>query len=128
MKTDKLQEVISWLKTTDVVELSYKDGAEGFSLSTPESQAQPHYPAPQGRYQPVTAPAVGLFQFGAPGKPRKLNEGAELSEGEEIGRVETAPGKSEAVKSPCAGRVARLFVDAGAAVEYGQPLLFLEPR
>ena len=128
MNTNKLQEVISWLRTTDVVELRYKDGAEGFSLSTPENQPAPHYPAPQGRFQPVAAPAVGVFQFGQPGRPRKLTEGAALSDGEEIGRIETAPGKSEPVKAPCAGRVARLFVDAGAAVEYGQPLLFVEPR
>ena len=53
----------------------------------------------------------------------RLRELADL-----LGQVETAPGKSTPVTAPCAGRVSKVFIEAGAPAEYGQALLFLEPR
>lgn len=128
MKTEKLQEVLSWLKTTDLVEVQYKSGGEGFTLATAEVPAQPHYAIPASRFQAVTSPAVGLFQFQALGKAKKADEGAEVAEGETLGIVETAKGQSTPVKAPCAGRVAKVFIEGGSPAEYGQVLLFLEPR
>lgn len=128
MNTEELQGVLSWIKTTDLVEISYKNGEKGFTLASAQPQAQPSYPVVASRFVPVIAPAVGLFQWNAPGKARTVEEGREVAEGEALGLVEQARGKSSPVKAPCAGRVARVMVEGGAAVEYGQPLLFLEPR
>jgi biotin carboxyl carrier protein len=128
MKTENLKDVLAWLKTTDLVEVQYKSGAEGFSLATAEAPAAQHYPLPASRFQPVTSPAVGLFQFAALGKAKKAEEGAEIAEGDTLGIVETAKGQSTPVKAPCAGRVAKVFIEGGSPAEYGQVLLFLEPR
>lgn len=128
MKTEKLQEVLAWLKTTDLVEVKYKQGEDGFSLATAEGAPVPHYPLPASRSQPVTSPAVGLFQWSALGKARRAEEGVEVAEGETLGLVETGKGKSTPVTAPCAGRVARVFIEGGSPAEYGQVLLFLEPR
>ena len=128
MKTEELKDVMAWLKKTDVVEVSYNRGKEGFSLATNEAQPLPHYPIPAGRFTPVTSPAVGLFQWSALGKSRKAEEGCEVSEGAVLGLIETGKGASTPVLAPCAGRVARVFIDGGNSAEYGQVLLFLEPR
>jgi len=128
MKTEKLQDVLAWLKTTDLVEVQYKSEGEGFSLATAESAPVPQYPLPQSRFQPVTSPAVGLFQFSALGKAKKAEEGVNVSEGETLGVVETTKGQTTPVTAPCVGRVAKVFIEGGAPAEYGQVLLFLEPR
>jgi biotin carboxyl carrier protein len=69
---------------------------------------------------------VGLFQPSAPGRPKLGDEGLSVKEGDALGQVETGAGQPHVVRSPCAGRVARVFVSAGQAVQYGQPLFFLE--
>jgi biotin carboxyl carrier protein len=128
MKTEKLQDVLAWIKTTDLVEVSYKSEGEGFTVATAEAAPVPHYPLPASRFQPVTSPAVGVFQWAPLGKARRAEENAEVAEGDALGLVETAKGKTTPVTAPCAGRVARVFIEGGAPVEYGQALLFLEPR
>lgn len=128
MKTDQLRDVLSWIKTTDLVEVSFKQGDDGFSLSSAESPAAHAYPVAASRFSPVCAPCVGLFQWNAPGKARAHEEGAEVAEGDLLGLIETVKGKGTPVKAPAAGRLARVMIDGGAAVEYGQPLFFIEPR
>ena len=128
MNTQELQDVLSWIKTTDLVEVSYKSGETGFTLASTQPQAPQHYPAAAARFLPVVSPAVGLFQWNEPGRAKPVDEGSEVAEGDLLGVVETAKGKLSAIKAPAAGRVARVMIDGGAAVEYGQPLMFLAPR
>lgn len=128
MNTEQLQDVMAWLKTTDLVEVQYKSESGGFTLATAENIPMPQYPIPASRFQPVTSPAVGMFQWSALGKARKAEEGVEVAEGDVLGVVETAKGQGTQVKAPCAGRVAKIFIDGGTPAEYGQVLLFLEPR
>ncbi|MBI3553821.1 MAG: acetyl-CoA carboxylase biotin carboxyl carrier protein subunit [Elusimicrobia bacterium] len=127
MNTQEIEEVLSWLKGTDLVEVSYRQGQKGFSLATSESSAAPHYPIPASRFTPIASPAVGVFQWSEPGRPRQAEEGAEVAAGQGLGLVETGKGKSAPVTAPSAGRLARVMVEAGAAVEFDQPLFFLEP-
>ncbi|MBI5629817.1 MAG: hypothetical protein HY921_02905 [Elusimicrobia bacterium] len=126
MKTDHLKEIISWIKTTDLIEVSFKDGAKGFSFSSAGEAQAPHFPIPPSRYRPVCAPAVGIFQWSELGRARKAEEGAAVSEGDVLGVIEKGKGAVAQVLSPCAGRVARVMVEGGGPVEYGQPLLFIE--
>lgn len=125
MKTAELEEVLAWVRSTDLVEVALKEGGRGFSLATAEGQAAPSIPMPAGRFTPVLSPAIGIFQWSKLGEARRIEEGAALAAGEPVGLVETAPGKSVPVAS-AGGKVARIFVEGGAAVEFGQPLLFLE--
>jgi len=125
VKTAELEEVLGWIRTTDLVEVAFKEGGRGFSLATAEGQSTPSFPLPASRFTPILSPAIGIFQWSRLGESRRIEEGVTLAAGEAIGIVETAPGKSVPVAS-AAGRVARIFVEAGAAVEFGQPLLFLE--
>ena len=128
MTTDQLKDVMAWLKTTDLVEVQYKRGADGFSLASTETPVLPHYPIPASRFQPVASPGVGIFQWSALGKARRAEEGAEVAEGDTLGVIEAAKGQATPVKAPCAGRVAKIFIEGSAPAEYGQVLLFLEPR
>ena len=125
MNTEKIQEVLGWLRGTDLVEVQYRSQGVGFSLSTSEG-APPPVPAPANRFTPVCSPAVGLFQWSEPGKPRVAEEGRSVEAGQTLGLVETAKDRTTPVKAPTAGRIARVFAEAGAPVEYGQPLFFLE--
>jgi biotin carboxyl carrier protein len=125
--TQEISEVLSWLKSTDLVEVSYRNGAKGFSLATAEPGAAQNYPVPSNRFTPVCAPAVGVFQWNEPGRARQAEEGAEVADGQRLGLVETGKGKFSEIKSPSNGRLARVMIDGGAPVDFGQPLFFVEP-
>ena len=126
MKSSRLQAVMEWLKTTDLAAVSYHDGSFGFELATGQRPAAPPPGVPASRYVPVCAPAVGLFQASAPGRPKLGDEGLSVKEGDALGQIETGASQPHVLRSPCAGRVARVFVSGGQAVQYGQPLFFLE--
>jgi biotin carboxyl carrier protein len=126
MKTPQLKAVMDWIRTTDLVSVSYRDASIGFELASGQLPAAPPPGVPGSRYIPVCAPTVGLFQACAPGRPKLCEEGLAVREGDVLGQVEAGPGKPHEVRSPCAGRVARVFISGGQAVQYGQPLFFLE--
>ncbi|MEK7388265.1 MAG: hypothetical protein AAB036_01055 [Elusimicrobiota bacterium] len=126
---DSLQLIVDWMKNTDLAELSYKKNGIGFSLNTATREGDAGLSAstlPPGRFTSVAAESVGIFQWSEPGKPRKADEGAIISEGDVLGVIVTGSGAAKPLLSPRAGRVSNLFVDAGAAVEFGQPILLIE--
>jgi acetyl-CoA carboxylase biotin carboxyl carrier protein len=124
-----LRAVSDWMKTTDLVEVVWRKGARGFALSGPDAPstnlAAP--PLPASRFLPVASEGVGVFQWSEPGKARVAEEGAAVAEGATLGVVTTGSGAAKPVKSPVTGRVVKVFVEAGQAVEYGQPLFLVEP-
>ena len=126
MNAERLGCVMDWLKTTDLMELRYQDGSGGFELRVAQAAAAPPSAGFSNRYIPVCAPAVGLFQPNEPGHPRLGEEGLAVKEGDVLGLVETGVGRPHIVRAPGAGRVARVFIEGGKAVQYGQPLFFLE--
>lgn len=129
MDTDSIRPVLAWMKTTDLVEVVYKKDGAGFALGAPDAPAPiPAGSLPPARFLPVAAESVGVFQWAEPGKPRRAEEGAEVAEGAALGVIVSGSGASKPVKAPSAGRVAKVFVDAGEAVEYGRPLFLLEPK
>ena len=126
MKNPKLQAVMDWIKTTDLAAVSYRAGPFAFELAAGQAPAAPPPGIPACRYIPVCAPAVGLFQTSAPGRPKLGEEGLTVQSGDVLGQVETGVGKPHEIHAPCSGRVARVFISGGQAVQYGQPLFFLE--
>lgn len=80
---------------------------------------------PQG--QPVTAPMVGTFYAAASPKDAPfVNEGDTINIGDRIGIIETMKMMNE-IESEVAGRVVRILAKNGQPVEFGQPLMIVEP-
>jgi biotin carboxyl carrier protein len=129
MDNTTLRPVLDWMKSTDLVEVAYKKDGRGFALSTAEAPAAISAGAmPASRFVPVAADCVGVFQWAVPGAARKTEEGVMVAAGDQLAVVVAGSGAAKPVKAPCAGRVAKIFADAGEAVEYGRPLFLLEPR
>ena len=129
MDTAQIRSVLDWMKSTDLVEVVFKRSGHGFALSTADAPAAISGGSmPASRYVPVAAESVGVFQWAEPGRARKAEEGTDVAAGDVLGVVVSGSGAAAQVKSPCAGRVAKCFADAGQAVEYGRPLFLLEPR
>ena len=90
------------------------------SAEAREEMAPPAGPA-------ITAPMVGTF-YSAP-SPKDapyVQEGDTVHVGDVIGIIETMKMMNE-IESEVAGRVARILVKNGQPVEYGQPLIVIEP-
>lgn len=131
MDASPIKAVADWMKTADLAEVVYRKNGTGFSLiglgaGDPATLSAPAMPS--GRFVPVASDGVGVFQWSEPGKARKTEEGVEIAAGDVIGVIVAGSGASKPVVAAQAGRVAKIFIDAGQAVEYGQPLLLLESR
>lgn len=76
---------------------------------------------------PVVSPVVGVFHNGGMFDPREMvREGDRVREGQLLAAIEAMKVPND-LRAPTSGVVSRLLVDDGAAVEYGQPLLMIEP-
>jgi biotin carboxyl carrier protein len=131
MDASPIKAVADWMKSAGLVEVVYRKGGTGFSLTAlgagdPATIAAPAMPP--GRFFPVASDGVGVFQWSEPGKARGIEEGVDVAAGGAIGLIVTGSGAAKPVVSTRAGRVAKIFIEAGEAVEYGQPLLLLEIR
>lgn len=131
MDASPIKAVADWMKTADLAEVVYRKNGTGFSLTAlgaygPAQLSAPTMPS--GRFIPVASDGVGVFQWNEPGKTRKAEEGADIAVGDVIGMIVTGSGAAKPITAARAGRVAKIFIDAGQAVEYGQPLLLLETR
>lgn len=130
MDAAPIKAVADWMKTADLAEVVYRKDGTGFSLTALGAGDPPTLsaaPMPRGRFSPVASDGVGIFQWSEPGKARKAEEGVELAAGDVIGVI-VGSGASKPLVAAHGGRVAKIFVEAGDAVEYGQPILLLESR
>jgi acetyl-CoA carboxylase biotin carboxyl carrier protein len=76
----------------------------------------------------VRAPLVGVFRMAMKPGARPLTAlGDVIREGQILCAVEALNVYTE-VEAPAAGRLTAVFVSDGQPVEYGQPLLEIEPR
>jgi acetyl-CoA carboxylase biotin carboxyl carrier protein len=75
----------------------------------------------------ITAPMVGTF-YAAPSPKDKpyIEEGDIIQPGDRVGIVEAMKMMNE-IESEVSGRVVRILVKNGQPVEYGQPLMIVEP-
>lgn len=126
MDAQTLNPIVSWMRSTDLLELSFKHGREGFEFRLEGSRENVPTAFPSATIHPVTSPGVGLFRWAPPGIPKRVEEGAWVEKGSPLGLLETG-GKPIQLVAPWAGRVVKIFVQEGDPVEYGRPLFFLSP-
>jgi acetyl-CoA carboxylase biotin carboxyl carrier protein len=75
----------------------------------------------------VEAPMVGTF-YRAPSQTAEpyVNEGDVVKEGQILCIIEAMKLMNE-IESRASGRIVKIFIENGHAVEYGQPLFLIEP-
>ena len=146
--TDDMRELLRIVGQSDIVELKIERGdvrihlkrAVGAPAAIAPAQApavqaatvpaaQP--PAEQGPQMPaghtVTAPMVGTFYASpSPKDEAFVHEGDEVHAGDAVGIIEAMKMMNE-IESEVSGRVARILVKNGQPVEYGQPLMVIQP-
>ncbi|MEI7645671.1 MAG: acetyl-CoA carboxylase biotin carboxyl carrier protein [Chloroflexales bacterium] len=91
----------------------------------PPHEAAPLVAMPAGHT--IAAPMVGtFFSAASPKDPPFVQEGDEIHIGDAVGIIEAMKMMNE-IESEVSGRVARILVKNGQPVEYGQPLMVVEP-
>jgi acetyl-CoA carboxylase biotin carboxyl carrier protein len=80
-----------------------------------------------GNIVTVEAPMVGTFyRANSPTADPYVREGDEVKEGQIVCIIEAMKLMNE-IEAKAPGRVAKVLVENGQAVEYGQPLFLIEP-
>ncbi|MDE2290694.1 MAG: hypothetical protein KGL53_01320 [Elusimicrobia bacterium] len=127
MDQKTLKDVLHWMRSTDLAEVSYKRPGAGFELASEHVPAAPAGGFPEARVVPVPSPEVGVFRSGPRGRSAKAQPGAAVASGDLLGVVDTGAAEVE-VKAPADGRLLPGSAEDGRPVEYGQPLFFIQPR
>ena len=85
---------------------------------------EPAAPEPEGKV--IKAPMVGTFyRASSPGAKPMVEVGSEIKEGDPVCIIEAMKIMNE-IDAECAGRVTKILVENGQAVEFGQPLFIVE--
>ena len=127
MNIETISKITKWLKNTDLSEIAWHKGSDGFELKFPG--AHPPSFMPESSMIAVPSPAVGIYRLAAPGKSRDIREGMHVKKGCELGYIEMGAGdKRKPVISPGDGFLRILCIEEGKSVQYGQPLFFMEPK
>ncbi len=93
------------------------------AMPTPEPEAV----APPCEPVTITAPVVGVFHRATRGFPHGAPQpGDQVQAGQLVGHIELMHVPTDLV-SPASGHITTLFVEDGAGVEYGQPLMAIQP-
>jgi acetyl-CoA carboxylase biotin carboxyl carrier protein len=106
------------------------------AIALPSMPIQPLFapqPVPEGAPvampagHTIAAPMVGTFYAATSPKDAPfVQEGDEIHIGDAVGIIEAMKMMNE-IESEVSGRVARILVKNGQPVEYGQPLMVVEP-
>jgi len=134
---ERIRELIAVMRESGVSELAIELPDLKISLKrealAPESALTPSFEAEPpggaragGELYPVVAPMVGIFRA-ATGHSAKLSPGDSVAAGQIIGAIEAMKVTND-IPSPAAGVVREVLAADGAAVEYGQPLMLIEPQ
>jgi acetyl-CoA carboxylase biotin carboxyl carrier protein len=95
--------------------------------SAPASHTGEPEAAPTAIGVTITAPMVGTFYTSpAPKEPSYVQVGDEVRPGDVLGIIEAMKIMNE-IECEIQGRVAAILVEGGQPVEYGQPLMIIEP-
>lgn len=157
MNLKELKELIEMLKDTDISELEIersgvkvrlrKGGDVTFHPAMPRMEYPPSAivaPAIPEHVKPmppadaaaemvevnqvkVTSPIVGTFyRASAPDKPPYVEAGDIVKKGQVLCIIEAMKLMNE-IESEASGKIAKILVENGQPVEYGQPLFLIEP-
>ncbi|HBA59354.1 MAG TPA: hypothetical protein DCZ92_00745 [Elusimicrobia bacterium] len=125
MDVKTLTKLTKWMESTDLEEITWKNGEDKISLKFNNNPV--HNSVLSSAMEPVLAPSIGIFRFARPGKTNHLKEGASVKKGQELGIVEV--GKDfKSVTAPANGLLKIISIEDGKPVEYGQPMFFVEPK
>ena len=125
MDVKTLTKMTKWMETTDLEEITWKNGDDKISLKLNNNPE--HSATITSALEPVLSPSIGIFRFARPGKTNHLKEGSTVKAGVEMGVVEV--GKDfKSVASSSNGLLKIISIEDGKPVEYGQPLFFVEPK
>ena len=124
------EEVLDWMKGTDLVEVAFKQGKTGFTFArggaaAPLSKPGAPLAIPKSTTVPVTSTAVGFYHAAAPGKSKSFKAGERVDKDASLGFLEAGPKRWD-IKSPVSGTLSQLLIEEGQAVQYGQPLFMIE--
>lgn len=76
----------------------------------------------------VTAPSVGVFyRRPSPDQAPFVQVGSEVAANDPVCLIEVMK-MFTGVVAPCKGRIAHILIEDGTMVEYGQPLMYIEPN
>ncbi len=93
----------------------------------PVDTASPAEPARNPNHHVLTAPVVGVFfSSPSPDDPPYVSVGDRVEVGDTVGLIEVMK-VYNSVASDVAGTVVEVIAENNAAVEYGQPLLVVDP-
>lgn len=136
----QLQHLVRMFDQSDTIELEVRDAAMNARLLLRKSEPLKETTAtitleegntsqPPTRTQyTVTASFVGIFHLRSPAKqPLQMLVGNKVKEGQHLGSIQSLNILNE-VESPIAGRIVALLIEDGQPVEFGQPLLIIEPQ
>ncbi|MCS7253780.1 MAG: biotin/lipoyl-containing protein [Armatimonadota bacterium] len=129
---EKLRKLVELMNSAQLTELTIRT-SEGritikrdFTLFAPPPQEQPTQQE-QPKQTMITSSWVGTFHRSyTPGGKPLVEVGDLVEEGQVVCVVESLKVPNE-IRSPARGIVAQILVDDGQVVEYGQPLMILEP-
>ncbi len=152
--TNEVRELVALIKNTDIAELLIERGDARLHikrvaalLPTPVPGVAPYATPPvsanpagnaampsvgevEAELLPgitVTAPIVGTFYRAAsPKDPPYMQEGDEVRPGDVLGIIEAMKIMNE-IECEVHGRIIQILVENGQPVEYGQPLMIIEP-
>ena len=92
--------------------------------SQPEQKAEEKEEAPKG--MPITSPMVGTYYSApSPGAKPFVNVGSTVSAGQVVCIIEAMKLMNE-IEAEVSGKVTKICVEDGQAVEYGQTLMYVE--
>jgi acetyl-CoA carboxylase biotin carboxyl carrier protein len=146
--TDEVRELLALIKNTDIAEVLIEHGdaklhvkrmqpvapaVDGAAFAAPSmvvptlAQAVVEPEVEESIGIAVAAPMVGTYyRSPAPNEPPYVQEGDEVRPGDVVGIIEAMKIMNE-IECEVHGRVARLLVENAQPVEYGQPLIIIEP-
>jgi acetyl-CoA carboxylase biotin carboxyl carrier protein len=134
---ERIKELIAIMRESGVTELAVelpdfkislkREGAEGEGVDalTAQHQTTAGTGAGESELLPVVAPMVGMFRA-ATDHSSKVSAGDLVSAGQVIGAIEVMKVPND-IRSPVTGRAREVLAEDGAAVEYGEALMLIEP-
>jgi acetyl-CoA carboxylase biotin carboxyl carrier protein len=143
MDPKELKEFLESLKETDIEELNLESNDTQLSFkrdNVPSVPLNPGSVAGNGRdkdnpgaekkkeFVPIKSPMVGTFYYSdSSDRPPFIIEGNHVTPGQKVGIIEAMKIMKE-VNTNVKGKIVKVLVENGQAVEYGQPLFLADPE